>query len=697
MRRSVLSLLLFAIAIPAAAALVLGPEKAASLPVPAPTPAGESRLAVASDGKDFMVLWSRDHWGFAGMYAAKVTETGTVAPMPARRIADGSVQSASLAWTGNAYLAMWSAEPYVMAARFDRDANLLDEPFVVTGGTVHALAWDGRRAVAIANDHLGMKVLVLGAAGNLVRESRTIERVAGDVSLVVAGGGFVVVWTANFRDGLATIYAMKLSRDGDAGTKVKLPFPTSSGVFLDAEADGDEVGIAYTQWPSPSWTALRPLRRYTVDANTLAFIEHPAAEAELGPEVVAAPGGFVSAVITDRGATATLDAIPFESTEPRSTDVDTAGAQRPLTASNGRSVLAVWAQASIVGAVFDTALTRRETPTVAISTSFIPQGQPELAAAGDVALHAWIEATQGGGLVVARVDRHGNALDPPRLIASDEWIATGHDVVFAGRVWLVAYRAGGSDQYPRTLVRRVGLDGVPLDEPPLDFDFVGNASMASNGDVTLLSVVTGRGIYVHRFFAGGTELDPNTTILPGMATVTMASNGREFLAVDTAMRARRFGVSGNPIDAVPFPIGDPLTGGGTNEISVASDGTDYFVAYERGGAIFVKRVLRSGAPAEETRVAPGVSPRIAFLGTRGVVAYGTTPGAAPARLYLAELGGTPRLVAESVGFLEHALASRGDSLWLSYSRIPDRREGIPRIFVRAVDDEPPARRRTTRK
>jgi hypothetical protein len=691
MRRLLPLLLVFAL--PAAAALVPGAEKPASVPVPAPTATGETPLAVASDGKDFLVLWSRELFlGEATLYAAKVTETGVVSPMPARRIGRGGAELASLAWTGDAYLAMWTAEPYVMAARIDRDANLLDEPFVVSTGTVHALAWDGRRAVAIANDHLGMKVLVLGPTGHLVRENRVVERVAGDVRLVVAGGRFVLVWTANFRDGVATIYAMKLSPDGDAGTKVKLPFPTSNGVSLDAEADGDEVGIAYTQWPSPSWTELRPLRRYTLNANTLAFVEHAASAAEYGPEVVAAPGGFVSAVIAARGATATLDAIPFESTEPRSTDVETTAAQRPLTASNGRSVLAVWRHASIVGAVFDAALTRKETPAFAVSTSFVAQGKPELGAAGDVALHAWIEATPGSGLVAARVDRHGNALDAPRLIARDESIGIGHDVVFGGRVWLVAYRAAGADPFPRTYVRRVGLDGVPLNEPPLDFDFVAAPSMASNGDVTLLSVVTGRGVYVHRFFAGGTELDPSSIILPGMSTLTVASNGREFLIVDTSLRARRFDASGHPIDAVPFPIAAPTPS--TSAIDVASDGTDYFVAFERGGSIFVRRVLRSGAGAEETRIGPGTAPRLAFLGKRGVVAYLSAQGK---QLFLAELGGMPRLIAESVQPIEHALASRGDSLWLSYARIVDPQEGISRVFVRAIDDQPPTRRRPSRK
>ena len=689
--RLLLSLLL-SVTLPAAAARAPGAERPASMPVPAPTVAAETPLAAASDGKDFLVLWARRLFaGDATLYAAKVTETGVVSPMPARRIARGGAELASLVWTGDAYLAMWTAEPYVMAARIDRDANLLDEPFAVTTGSVHALAWDGRRAVAIANDHLGMKVLVLGPSGNLVRENRVAERVAGDARLVVAGGGFVIVWTANFRDGVATIYAMQLSRDGDAGAKAKLPFPTSNGVDLDAEGRGGEVGIAYTQWPTPTWTELRPLRRYTLNAYSMLFVEHSTVEAERGPEVVAAAGGFISAVITDRGATATLDAIPFDSGEPRSTGVETGYAQRPLTASNGRSVLAVWTNDSITGAVFDAGLTRKETPAFAVSTSFIAQGNPELAAAGDVALHAWVEATPDGGLVVARVDRHGNALDTPRLVARDEWIGIGHEVVFGGRVWLVAYRAGGSEPFPRTYVRRVGLDGVPLDEPPLDFDFVTSASMASNGEVTLLSVTTGRGVYVHRFFAGGTELDPNAIILPGMSTLTVASNGRELLVVDTSLRARRFDANGRPIDAVPFPLAEPPAGGAA--IDVSSDGTDYFVAYERNGAIFVRRVLRSGAPAEETRIGAGTSPRIAFLGRRGVVAYLSAQGT---KLHLAELGGLPRLIAESVQPIEHALASRGDSLWLSYSRIVDPQEGISRIFVRAIDDEPPTRRRSAR-
>lgn len=685
-------LLLLFVAVSARGALVIGPEKQASPPLFAATPVPERPLAVASDGKDFVALWDRHDWGFEAMYAAKVTDSGAVT-IPSRRIAGGIIAEASIVWTGSSYLAVWTSGSSVAGVRLDRDANIVDGVFTITNGSVHALAWDGRRALAIANDNLGMKVLVMGPDGDLVRVNRLPERVAGDVRLVTAGSAFVLVWTANFRDGVATIYAMQLTRDGDPGTKVKLPFPTSSGVYLDAEADRDRVGIAYTEWAGEPWTRLRPLHRYTLDARTLEYTTHPAAMAANAPEVVAAPGGFVSAVIVERGPASALEAIPFESESGRAIAPVAAFAQQSLTASNGRNVLAIWSSGHIAGALFDPALTRRETPVFAVSTSLVSQRAPGLAPAGDVALHAWVE--ESGDLVVARIDRHGNALDAPRAIASGAWAWENVDVVFGGKLWIVAYWGGvAGEEDPHTFVRRIGLDGVPLDEPPIDFGTTGGIAMASNGDVTLLATLSYDGTHIFPFTAGGLELQPKTATLSSYLPGAMISNGREFLLIDTWLQAFRFDANGNRIDATPFLV-DTL-GLYAEGVSLASDGTDYFVAYDRRGTIVVRRVRANGTTAAETLFGAGVKPRVALLGGKPVVAYLSVPGAEAPRLYVQEAGGEPALVAQSVESIEHALASRGSSLWLSYARVIDPLEGFSRIFVRAIDDTPPTRRRTAR-
>lgn len=686
-------LLLLAFAISARGALVIGPEKQASPPAFAPTPVGERPLALASDGKDFVALWDRQDWGFEAMYAAKVTDTGALT-VPARRIAGGAVAEASIVWTGSTYLAVWTANSSVAGVRLDRDANVVGAVFTIASGSVHALAWDGRRAVAIANDDLGMKVLVMGPEGDLVRERRLPERVAGDVRLVAAGSAFVLVWTANFRDGVATIYAMQLTRDGDPGTKVKLPFPTSSGVFLDAEADRDRVGIAFTEWPGEPWRPQRPLRRYTLDARTLEFTTHPVAMAAHAPEVVAAPGGFVSAVFTTQDPRGegpwTLETIPFDSQSARASEPVEASAHRPVTASNGRHVLAIWSSGPITGALFDLSLTRRETPVFAVSTSLISQRAPGLAHAGDVALHAWVE--ESGEVVIARVDSRGNALDAPRVIGSRAWAWENVDVAFGGKVWLVAYWAAvAGEEDPHAVVRRIGLDGVPLDEPSIDLGPTGRIAMASNGDVTLLATLSYNGTHIYPFTAGGMQLQPKTATLSTYLPGAMISNGREFLLIDTWLQGIRFDANGNRIDATPFLV-DTL-GLYSEGVSLASDGTDWFVAYERRGTIVVRRVRADGTNAGETLFGTGVQPHVALLGTKPVVAYQSAPAAGAPRLYVQEAGGEPQLVAQSVDYIEHTLASRGNSLWLSYARVIDPLDGFSRIFVRAIDDTPPARRR----
>ncbi|HUR81246.1 MAG TPA: hypothetical protein VM733_10795 [Thermoanaerobaculia bacterium] len=699
--RRLLPLLL--LALPIRAALLIGPEKPASASVPAPSTAAEQPLAVATDGKDFVVLWSVNQWGYESMSAAKVTETGEVSPMPAHRVTTGSVTLASMVWTGEAYLVLWTAGSTVMAARLDRDANVIDTPFAVASGTVHALAWDGRRAVAITNDYLGMKVLVLGPTGNVVRETRLLgERVIGDVSLLAVDGGFVEVWASNFSGGVANVYAMRLSPDGDPLAKVKFPFPTSSGVTLDAEADGDRVGVAYTQWRAEGAAIEpQPLRRYTLDAQTLAITTHEATKAFDRPQVVATPGGFVSAVIA---RAATLDVVPFASTNARPNEIGPAGTIL-RTASNGRVVLAVWSRGYIAGAIFDATLTRRETPILTVSATLAPQSGPQLARAGDIALLTWGEsAVESFDLMAARVDRFGNRLGAPQRIAGGELGA--HAVAFTGEVWLVAYEAAGSNGEPHTSVRRVGLDGVPLDEPPLDFQWSLRPAMASNGEITFLSFLTTQGQHLYRFSRAGTLIDTEPILLSGFGNGALAGNGHDFLmawwgndgvTAEAKIVAKRIDANGNVLDAAPIVIDDAPAH--ASEVSVASDGTDYAVVFQRRtGELVVKRVSGSGVLQGSTPngggavIGEGIAPRIAFLGSRVVVSFVSRPG--PARLVLVEVGQGPIVIAES-NLLTHALESGGTSLWLAYSRVPDRDSGIARVYVRSVSDAP-SRRRTAR-
>lgn len=721
MRHILPLILVLTVTFPAAAVLVPGSEKAASPIAAAPTPGGDVPEAVATDGTDFLVVWSTS-WGanLHGIFAAKVTESGAVSPMPALRLASGTtVTDPAVVWTGSSYLVLWDAPTTgggLMAARLDRDANLIAAPFrITTDFNLYALAWDGRRAMALSSDTTGLKVLMLGPEGNIVRETRVPEvTITGEVGLVAAGGGFVAVWEKSQRVGSAAVQAMRFSRDGDPeGQPVTLPTPTSQGLNLDVDTDGERVGVAYTEDPNRSSGNLagpRALRRYTLDARTLALVEHPVLQSTSFPEVVPTPGGFVAAIVAPRGDTSTLDAIPFESTSAWSNELQPAPSNGILTVSNGRSVLAVWSRGYIAGAVFDASLTQKKTPVVAVSTSIIAQTQPEVAPADDVALHTWVEDTAtGGNLVTARVDRFGNPLDPPRLIAGGEWIWMDITTVFAGRAWLVAYRDRGSSGGPHTFIRRVGLDGTPTDEPPLDLGTVGPAMLASNRDVTLVVVPTWEGLRAWRFSADGVRLDATPIVVDssGYSTGAITTNGREFLLVyfrEKKLVGKRFGVSGNLIDASPTLIDDsPVEG----VVSVASDGTDYSVAYLRPlvfskTAVFVKRVLRTGVLAGATasdggtRAGDGHDPRIAFLGTRAVVSFVSNAGAEPFRLQLAEVGGETVTIAQSTEQIDHALASRGTSLWLSYSRVLDGAYPIERVFVRAVDDTPPTRRRTAR-
>lgn len=716
MRRFLSLLLLFVLSLPAMAALPVGPERAVAQLTAAPTPGHDYPLAVATDGTDFLAVWANGRWGYEATYAAKVSERGAVSPMPSQRIDDDMASGAALEWTGRNYLLLWyGSAGGVQRVLLDRDANIIrgSQKVPTSATSAQALAWDGRRAIAIGGDGQGMIVMVLNADGTLVRDVRVPGmRAAGDVSVVTVEGGFVAVWAENQRVGAAIVRAMRISPEGDPGTPVLLPSPSMQGAALHAESNGARVGVAYTQFggPGSGTPGLQPLRRVTLDAQTLAVTEHPVVQGLNTPSVVATPGGFVAATLASRGNAPVLESIPFDTTQARANDINGAPANRLLTASNGRSVLAVWTRGYVAGAIFDAAVTRRETNVFAVSTTVVGQSRPRLAAAADVALLTWIEETvDGGDLLAMRIDRSGRAIGAPVRVAGGQWIETGHTAAFTGRVWLVSWQVRTSSAAPHTFVQSIGLDGQPIGQP-LDFGVGGPAAMAANGDLVVVARPTFAGVEVRRFSLDGTPLDDAPSYAsntPDGGSVEIASNGSDFLLVWDAAQGtkskimgRRLGVSGHPIDAASFVIESAPAYAWAPH--VISDGTDYLVAFQVPGSngntnIVVQRVLRSGALAERGVVAEGVMPRMALVDTRVVLSYlGSRSGTDLQLIALDDR--EPVRVAESITFIQHDLAeSAGGSLWLVYSRVVRELGDISRVFVRVVGEQPTGKRRAARR
>ena len=239
--------LLLGLTLPAAGALVLGPEKPVSPITTGPSSEDDRLSDAATDGTDFLVVWSSGWSTVHGVFAAKVAENGAVSPKPSLRLDSRDAIDVRVVWAGDAYLVLWTDTTRgILGARIDRDGNLIAPPFLVsTWKYVHAAAWDGRRVVAISNIPGGTKILVLGPSGNVVRETDVPGvPIGGEARLLAAGGGFVLVWANNQRVGNAAVRAMRISPDGDAEAPVDLPQAQSLGVSFDADTDGERIGVA---------------------------------------------------------------------------------------------------------------------------------------------------------------------------------------------------------------------------------------------------------------------------------------------------------------------------------------------------------------------------------------------------------------------------------------------------------------------
>ncbi|HET8774428.1 MAG TPA: hypothetical protein VFP80_11570 [Thermoanaerobaculia bacterium] len=733
MRHAAAVLLAVLAALSLHAALGPGAELPVSSPLSAPIPGSQTTLAVATDGTDFLALWRDETPGRDGIYATVLSDDGGTRPLAPVPLLRGGLVDVSAVWTGNSYLVALTRylEPgFVLSLNRDGEVVSPLRPLDLGGSMgITGMAWNGSRVLAVARDGSGTSAALLDAEGNVVRSGIPLPGGAHDFRVEAAGDAFIAVWVERLAQAPPTsrVRAARISAMGNVSSSVKLTEPIEGSAFVDVEtaSDGTKVGVVARTGSSADTV----IYRSTIDAKLAVDADPPLAlkpYASSNIEVLATSRGFVATYFAINNAQ--LKTIAFGSSTVRTIDLWESPGYGVQTASNGRAVMAFWGIYPTRAAAFDASLTRMTSGIIAVPRAPVAQGKPVIASAGDTALTAWLEY---GLLRLRRMNQWGDPIDPlPLAVAGN--VGDRPALVFTGQVWLIAF---ADDTGIR--VQRMSPDGKFLGAP-LTLDIpAGDVAIAWNGKVAALVMTSSfrrKGLTLVRFSAAGERLDASPIVLTDARAVdspAIASNGDGFLVVwsqaqgySPRLQGKRLDPSGNPIEAEPIAVSN-RDGFSESAAQVASNGTDYVVAYVQYGAyvpydppsqddphpdvarIYTKRVLATGVLADTTAgqagtfVGLGTFPAIAADGQRYVTTF-RKDGTDELWLFAAPLDGrgvplaAPRLLLRAGSYgLEHGLANVGGAISTAYSRIVPELTNVHRVFLREVTEQQ-ARRRGSR-
>ncbi|NMO21153.1 hypothetical protein HPC49_50350 [Pyxidicoccus fallax] len=277
----------------------------------------------------------------------------------------------------------------------------------------------------------------------------------------------------------------------------------------------------------------------------------------------------------------------------------------PSVASNGTDYLVVWEDArnDTAGDIFGARVTGAgavlDGSGLAISTAAQAQVTPSVASNGTDFFVVWEDARGGDPDVIgARVTSAGSVVDAEGVVIARAVHDQGHpSVTFNGTDFFVAW---DSLWNRNVLGARVTSAGVVLDSPGVALATAANEqsipAVASNGTDYLIVWWEGRHregttrIYGVRVSGAGEVLDPLGIVLspsPGAHLYpAVASNGTDYFVAweevggsDFRILGTRLTSTGEVLDAQGLLLSAP-SGSVSSEPAVASNGTDYLVVWK---------------------------------------------------------------------------------------------------------------------
>jgi hypothetical protein len=619
---------------------------------------------VASNGTDYFVAWpdGRSNTDY-DIYGARVASDGTVLDPLGIAISTAAYDQyrLSVASNGTDYFVAWeesSFDPDIYGARVASDGTVLDPagiavstatdtqhlPSVASNGTDYFVAWEDWRNWATTNDDIyGARITsagtVLDPAGIAVSTAANDQN---NPSAASNGTDYFIVWDDN-RSGVdGDIYGTRLRAsdglllDGPPDTGgIAVSTAVDDQVFPSATSNGTDYFVAWDDWRNSATTdwdiyGARVTSAGTVpDSAGIAIStavndqEYPSA-ASNGTDYFVAWNDYRSGSNDIYGARVRVsDGLLLDG--PPTTGgiaVSTAASNQydPSVASNGTDYFVVWDdnRSGVDGDIYGARVRASDgllldgppdTGGIAVSTAASWQEYPSAASNGTDYFVAWVDMRNDGGcfcnsdIYGARVASDGTVLDPAGIAVS---LANSNQyeqsVASNGTDYFVAwqdFRSGNSYIYG---ARVQASDGLLLDGPPdtggIDVSTTSGAgltpSVASNGTDYFVawadSRIGAQDIYGARVTSAGTVLDPTgiavSTAESAQLFPSVASNGTDYFVAwedwrsgATDIYGARVTSAGTVLDPTPTDIAVSTAAWVQQYLSVASNGTDYFVAW----------------------------------------------------------------------------------------------------------------------
>jgi len=634
--RTVLILSLFSFN--AFATLSPGPERKVSPTVYAP-PAGEQRPgALASDGTDFLSVWTDLSIPRQGVYATRVTRDANVSVANERLVRAGAARDVSVCFAGDGYLASWTDDTSqsVFTAKLALDGHVVGGPRVVVAPDVHdaftnaagtyprALACMSNGALLVAKVGAQPIAVLLDAAGNFVKNAGNLPIADGDPIVNVTVGSSYFIGSEsrqNSRFGITRVKA-----DGTLTDASPVPI---IGSFL-----AQQISMAFNGGTRLAVAAVNgaTLKRAFVDTNSMAVTNLP--DVALGGQEVSVVSNtsFFDAYVHPLGST-TFDIMHVtyrdnETSAPQPETVvhtDSVGTSLAV-ASNGRDNLAVWKDfrrspslSAVDGDIFGAFIGAAggvSTQPFAVAVTAEWQNPVAIASSGTESLVIWNERNADAdraSLMAMRINPDGTLLDAqPRVLAATVIADAAPTLVWDGTSYVAAWteaKQSNFGQMDTVVTQRVGKDGAPIGSP-VSFDGGFAPALGTNGSSALLTFTypDGRGSNFV-LMKNGTVSDIRPMNVYGYA-MSIASAGSDYLVtwtqgVETCsfgcdpdkrdIDGMRIDGNGNILDTTPIAIAN---GPKDHAFShVASNGTDYIIVYGTRSDVWSlasKRVTKSG-------------------------------------------------------------------------------------------------------
>jgi hypothetical protein len=715
--------------------LLLGLGKNVSAALPNETPVADpvygdpfgaqSRLAIATDGREFLAVWNdhRSRHTDGSVIATRLDRDGNSLDPHNIFISRGPVSSLAVVWNGTSYTIVWGtlegAVPNgIHAVRVSREGRVIgEERIVYADGSflAQSIASNGSRTlIGLQTPEGENHALLIDDALNVLADVTLPETPRENYFPMVAANGthFAAIWTSRLSTDNASIVGVRISFSGTLLDTE--PVPLGAGTALGLASDGtnfvalSHVPGAFATFAIPANLQNPAVARVLPDPNaweSLRLLYTGDRYIAIGPRYKSGELRLVVVEIDSAGVPGSADVL------------DTTPSYQYAASSIGGELLVLWTRTIDPYNATNTRLFARnfsgdplepDTAEKLLSSSAVWQEWPSIATNGSGYVVAW---SQEDGVYAARLRHDGVSLDGPGIRLSKERFAGFPRVTWDGIQYIVAFSERPLSEYVSVLRFITPAQGLLEDR-------VVNAGhpLATGPDgVTLLA----NGNHVRRFF-GATRTYENA-LVQVVPTSERASglraawNGSEYLVAWTeemldpnswqfdfyiGRRIRGVRVSRDltVINPAPKTIGDiedaidTLTG-------IASDGTDWLVTWETDfNYVRAQRVLANGTLGTNTQgflIAAGFGSAVTFDGARYVLAW---KGGLPYADYPDEHQPLMAGYVTRAGALaavttfeptemptSTAITRAPFGAVIAYARLDASTGGSPRVFVRGVE------------